>query len=100
MDKEEIKVKLLAETAQVSWHEIEKFFARGVLLQLSSDCDLVEIATQMACDESESISKLMQEKKIMELSLKQAKSWSEDDDNLWAVVVSPWVIVQQRCKTN
>ena len=95
MDKEEIKVKLLAETAKVSWQEVEKFFARGVLLKVSSELDLVEVVTQIACDESEAIAKLMQADKLVELSVGQAKVWSKSDSDFWAVVVSPWVIVQQ-----
>lgn len=96
MDKEEIKVKLLAETAKVSWKEIEKFFARGVVLEVSSELDLLEVATNMACDDSFEIKKLMQAGKLGELNVAQAKEWSVYDDGLWAVVVSPWIIVQQR----
>ena len=96
MDKEEIKVKLLSETAKVSWQELEKFFAKGVVLQVSNTLDLVEVATQVACDDSQAVTKLMQAEELIELSVKQAKVWSKSDDGLWAVVVSPWVLVQQR----
>ena len=96
MDKEEIKIKLLAETAKVKWQELEKYFARGVLLQISSDLDLIEVAAQMACDESAAIAELMQAEALVELGDNQAKIWSEIDAELWAVVMSPWVLVQQR----
>jgi len=96
MDKEEIKVKLLAETAKVTWQELEKFFARGVLLRVSKEHDLVEVAAQMACDESDAIAALMQTEGLVEVDINQAKIWSKQDADLWTVVVSPWVIVQQR----
>ena len=96
VNKEEIKIKLLAETAKVNWGELEKFFARGVLMQVSAKCNLVEVAAQMACDESDVIASLIKNEELVGLSVEQAKKWSETDAELWAVVVSPWVIVQQR----
>ena len=96
MDKEEIKVKLLAETAKIGWQELEKFFARGVLLKVSKEHDLVEVAAQMACDESDAVASLMQTNGLVEVDVDQAKIWSKQNAALWTVVVSPWVIVQQR----
>ena len=98
MNVEEVKVKLLAETAIVDWQELEKFFAKQVLWKVSEELDLVEVATKMACDDGQAISALVQSKKLLEVDMEQAKKWSVTTDDLWAVVVSPWIIAQQRVK--
>jgi hypothetical protein len=37
-------LSLLAETAQIGWPELERFFARGILLHVARDLDLVSVA--------------------------------------------------------
>ena len=96
MDKEDLKVKLLSETAKVSWKELEKFFAKGVLLKVSNELDLVEVAVHAAADDSKAIKRFMKSDQFGQVTTEQAKQWSVNDDSLWAVVVSPWVLVQQR----
>ena len=43
-------LKLLAETAQIEWSELQRFFARGVLLKVARDIDLVSVAEAVASD--------------------------------------------------
>ena len=48
---EQIKVRLNTETARIEWKELERHFARGVLLTVSSELDLVEVGAHMIHDD-------------------------------------------------
>ena len=44
-------VKLLGETAQIGWSELERFFAQGKLIWVKGDLDLVSVAEFLAADD-------------------------------------------------
>lgn len=88
------KAKVNLETAQIAWKELQRFFAGGVALMVSLDLDLVEVAFQISRDNVELIRQWAEAGKLLKVSDTQAASWFEEDALVWAVVVSPWVLVQ------
>ena len=42
-DASTLYAKLLGETAAITWQELQPFFARGALLQVAGEADLVEV---------------------------------------------------------
>lgn len=88
------KAKVNLETAQIAWKELQRFFAGGVALMVSRELDLVEVAFQISRDNVELIAQWAETAKLHKVSDIQAASWFEDDALVWAVVVSPWVLVQ------
>lgn len=88
--------KLLGETASISWQELQPFFARGALLRVASDFDLIEAAQAVAQDDREKVAAWLASGHIAKLEAEQAQDWHERDPALWAVVVAPWVLVQER----
>lgn len=88
--------KLLGETAEISWKELEPFFAKGALLWVDASLDLIEAAEAMAEDNREKVAAWLARKILGEVSAAQALDLLERDPSLWAVVVSPWIMVQER----
>lgn len=88
--------KLLAETASISWAELQPFFARGALLWVSAELDLVEVALAVAQDDQACISAWLAAAQVAKISAPQAQDWLQRDPSLWSVVVAPWVLVQER----
>ncbi len=88
------KAKVNLETAQIAWKELQRFFAGGVALMVSRELDLVEVAFQISRDNVELIKQWAEEGKLFKVSDTQAASWFDEDAMVWAVVVSPWVLVQ------
>ena len=86
--------KLNLETARIPWHELQRFFAQGKVLYVNQNEDLVSIAESIANDNSQHIDKLIKAHTINLVSDQQAKLWYENEQNVWAVVVAPWVLVQ------
>ncbi|MFC3606711.1 DUF2288 domain-containing protein [Stutzerimonas tarimensis] len=88
--------KLLGETAAISWQELEPFFARGATLRVASDLNLVEVATAVSLDEKAQVAGWLSAGGLGKLEAEQAQEWIACDAGLWAVVVAPWVLVQER----
>ncbi len=88
--------KLLGETAKIDWQDLERFFAQGKLLAVASDLDLVSIAEAIASDNSEQVTQWLSAGLIERMQASTAADYAERKPELWAIVVSPWICVQER----
>jgi hypothetical protein len=94
----ELHDKINRETARIPWSELERHFAHGVVVYVSEELDLVEVALRVAHDDKASIARWMSEGKLAKVSDLQARTWQAADAQLWASVVSPFVLVQPEKK--
>lgn len=92
---EELKARLNSETAKLAWPELQRHFARGVVVVATAGMDLVEVATRMSMDDGESVGQWLAAGQIRRASEEDARRWVESDPLFWAVVVAPWVVVQE-----
>lgn len=89
--------KLLGETARVSWGEIERLFGAGKVVRVAEGLDLVEVAQAFADDNAAALRTWMDASRVGLLDDAHALRWSSEPQiSLWAVVVRPWVLVQER----
>ncbi|SDR96146.1 DUF2288 domain-containing protein [Pseudomonas fuscovaginae UPB0736] len=88
--------KLLGETASIRWEELQPFFARGALLWVEPSLDLVAAAEAMAENQAEKVADWLATGALSKVSETRAQDLFERDPSLWAVVVSPWVMIQER----
>jgi hypothetical protein len=94
-NKEEIyRAKMNLETSRIAWKELQRFFASGAAVSVSPELDLVEVAFQISEDSRVQVEQWMSAGQLGRVSDEQAKSWYEADADVWAVVVSPYVLVQ------
>lgn len=91
----ELTRKLVGETARIRWHELERHFARGVLITVAGALDLVEVAERMAADDATAVGQWLKEDRIHRTTTAEAERWCGGDAEFWCVVVAPWVLVQQ-----
>ncbi|VUD69006.1 hypothetical protein TDB9533_04369 [Thalassocella blandensis] len=91
---DELKAKLLGETAKIHWKELLRFFAGGYTIEVQAPADLIEIAGLFVDDEAEQIKALMEQNTIRAVPDETAKRWLDQDAQVWAVVLAPWVLVQ------
>ncbi|MCW9024958.1 MAG: DUF2288 domain-containing protein [Gammaproteobacteria bacterium] len=96
LSRDELQQTLNMETARISWSELEKHFARGVLITVAPRLDLIETALHFIQNDKKAIEPLLASEDINRTTDKQAQQWSSSEPELWAVVVAPWVLVQQR----
>jgi hypothetical protein len=89
------KEKVNLETAKIHWKELQRFFAKGEAVWISSDLDLVEVGYQFSLDNKTMIQNWLENKQLALVADEQALRWFETDAELWAVVVKPWILVQE-----
>lgn len=87
--------KLNLETARIAWHELQPHFARGALVAVTGKVDLTEVAQRMAQDDAAYIAELMQKQQLFTPDAATATRWYQSNHEMWAVVVAPWVLVQE-----
>ena len=92
--QENVRAKVNQETSKIAWKDLQRFFAAGMALAVAEDLDLVEVAFQVSEDNATRIREWMAAGKFGKVSDEQAVIWFERDELLWAVVISPWVLVQ------
>lgn len=92
MNKKEINL----ETSQIPWHELQRFFASGLAISVDSSVDLVEVAYQFSLDNKVLVGQWINDKKVAPVSDQQALNWYENNTTVWAVVIKPWVLVQDQ----
>ncbi|HEV7817328.1 MAG TPA: DUF2288 domain-containing protein [Janthinobacterium sp.] len=95
----DLRLKVNRETARLAWSELLKHFAAGTVVLVSNELDLVDVAVRISHDDKNNIALWMSEGKIAKVSDRQAQEWLEADTQLWAVVVSPFVLVQREKRT-
>ena len=89
-----LKDKINFETAQISWKELEVFFAKGNLLCVAKHKDLVTVAEHIANNQEKDIEALILAKEIEFASPEWARNHCQANPDLWAVVVAPYVVCQ------
>ncbi len=89
-----IQDKLNLETAIIVWKDLQLYFAQGKLLVVNQSIDLLETAAIIASNNVEDLERLIASSQIEFASPDWVKSHCVETTELWAVVVSPYVITQ------
>jgi hypothetical protein len=90
----EIEQQINLETAQIHWHELQRFFASGNAIAVDASLDLTQVAAQIVADNAPQIKAWMDAGLVDAVKDAQAQTWYEQDALVWAVVIKPWVLVQ------
>lgn len=89
-------LKLLGETARIEWAALERLFAQGKVLLVAPDADLVGVAEAIATDDESRITAWLASGIVLKMPADTALRFATQQPPIWAVVVSPWVCVQER----
>ncbi len=89
------RIKVNLETSQIAWNELQRFFASGSAVFVASSLDLIDVAYQFSINNKDQVTQWMQNNQISLVSDQQALMWLEADTSVWAVVVKPWILVQE-----
>ena len=92
---EELRAHLHGETSKLPWSELEKHFARGVVIKVEKGLDILDVAIVIARDDKDSLKVWLDDKKVMNAEIEDAKKWHDTSASLWSVVVAPFILVQE-----
>jgi hypothetical protein len=94
-EDETLKQQLNAETGRIAWPELQRHFARGVVVLVGPDLDLVDVAVQFVKDDKAAIEALLNRGQIARADDQHAEKWIQANAVFWAVVAAPWVLIQE-----
>ncbi len=94
IQKSDLETLFNAQTGRASWAELERAFARGVLIRVDADLDLVRVAGCFARDEASTLQAWMVAGQVAPVSVEEALAWSSTAGKFWAVVAAPFVLAQ------
>ena len=95
MSETELHQKLAAEMGEISWSELQRHFARGVLIAVAADLDLVEVAARIAGDDTGALREWMDSGRVARATDEHARRWEAAGQAFEAVVVAPWVLARE-----
>ena len=91
-----VRQKLNHDTAKINWGALHEHHQVGCVIDVSIDLDLIDVAFEFALDNYSQITVRMEQAQVKKVSDEQARQWSTEERELWAVVVAPWVLVQEK----
>ena len=91
----ELIQRLNGETAKIEWHQLQKHYASGNVLLINQDYDLIKVAMAMHRDDTEQIKQWLEKSAVGEVSDSQAQFWYDNHSIVWALVIPPFVLVQE-----
>lgn len=95
-DHAELSASLNGETAKLHWQELQPHYARGVVIRVAGNLDLVEVALRLTLDDKPAFESWLRTGAVSHIDVEQAQAWAVRDAQLWAVVVAPWILVQEK----
>ena len=93
-DIDVLRANINNETSQINWSELQRFFAGGWLIYVSSNANLLDVAVAFSVDNKEDVSKWLTSGEVAKVSDQQAKQWYQQNTTFWSTVVKPWVLIQ------
>jgi hypothetical protein len=95
-DAAQLRARIKSETGAIAWEELERHFARGVVVHVSQDLDLVEVAARMVEDDRDTMTAWLDAGQVNPATDDQARDWKARGARFLAVVAAPWVVVQEQ----
>ena len=89
------QAKLNNETALMQWHELQRFFAQGVVMSIAPHLDLLEVASKMSVDDVSTVRAWFETGELAHVTDELANRWFAANTELWTVVVKPYILVQE-----
>jgi hypothetical protein len=94
-DTNELIARLNGETAKIEWHQLQKHYATGSVVAVDKGFDLIKVAIALNQDDTEQVKQWLAEGKMSDMSNQQAQSWYDQNSLVWALVLPPFVLVQE-----
>ncbi len=92
----EPEIPLEQEAGPLRWDELMPHFARGVVVRVAAELDLVEVARAFRDDATHQVSEWLANGQVARASDDDARRWAAENPLFTAIVAAPWVLAQER----
>lgn len=93
---EEPDVPLEEQAGPLAWHELMPHFARGVVIRVAPELDLIEVARAFRDDATHEVGEWLASGQVARATDDDARRWTENEPVFTAIVAAPWVLAQER----
>ena len=94
-DSEDLRTRLSKERGPIDYLEVQKFFAKGVILVVDAQLDLVDVAEKIHADDTDCIEDWISAKLVVRAHDEHARKWLDNNTRFEAVTMMPWLLVQE-----
>ena len=94
-DTSELITRLNRETAKIEWHQLQKHYAFGSVISVAPGFDLIKVAIALHRDDTTQVKQWLSEKLVTKVNDTQAQRWYDEKTSVWALVIPPFVLVQE-----
>lgn len=91
----DLESRLNGQTGRIGWHELERYYARGVVRQVAKGLDLIAVGKAIIDNDQAQVEGWINNDQLKVPQDDQALEWHERNAELWALVIAPWVLVQE-----
>ena len=92
---ETLSTTIRGEIGIIAWAALARFFAAGTAVAVDAELNLGDVAFRFSQNKTSAVQQWMSAGKVCVVSDEQAKTWFETDATVAAIVISPWVLVQE-----
>lgn len=92
---QDLAARLNLETGRLEWAELQRHFARGIVLVVAPDLDLTGVAAALVRDDRPAVAAWKDGGRLRAAADDDARRWHSGNASFRAVVVAPWVLVQE-----
>jgi hypothetical protein len=94
-DGRDFGMALAEQAGVIDWPALQRHFARGVVVVVAEGIDLLEAAQCFARDDAAIVAAWIEAGHIAKATEDHARHWQATPPALRAIVLAPWVLVQQ-----
>ena len=94
-EPEDLRTRLSKERGPIDYLEVQKFFAKGVILVVDAQLDLVDVAEKIHADDTDCIENWISAKLVVRAHDEHARKWLDNNTRFEAVTMMPWLLVQE-----
>ncbi|MGH1470280.1 MAG: DUF2288 domain-containing protein [Cellvibrionaceae bacterium] len=91
---QELFQKINRETAKISWEELQPHYESGALVYVEPSTDLIKVAIEFSKDNKQQVEEWLTLGAVCRVTEKQAELWSHHNQDFWASVIAPWILIQ------
>ena len=95
-DNQTSEEKIAKYTGEVSWKYLKPHYESGALLWVDPSLTLAQVAEALSADETETVANWLGNGDLVKIGELHANQWEESDELFTAVVITPFVLMQQQ----
>lgn len=94
-DLESVMRKLNQDTAKIEWQLLAEHQQQEAVVEVDLSLDLILVGCEFVRDSRKQVEEWLADGLLAKVSDETAECWARENKEVWAVVVAPWVLVQQ-----